>query len=152
MSFMALKQSLVSLLMLFAAGLRHRASPTSVAGQAIKPLTVGLAFAAYGLSPVLSASLLVSMGCEEDDPADVLAAAPQEEITDLIKGVVVGDECRVPTFFEKGALHSFFKKLRTAFEDPHRQLRLHQPRWHRSQSHFQTTATSCSLGTTSTRR
>ena len=117
MSFMVLKRSLVSLLMLRAVGLRHRASPFPAVGQAVKPLTVGLAFAAYGLSPVLSASLLVSMSCDEDDPADVLAAAPQEEVTDLIKGVVVGDECRVPIFFEKGALHSFFKKLRAAFED-----------------------------------
>ena len=31
---------------------------TPVAGQAVKPLTVGLAFAAYGLSPILSASRL----------------------------------------------------------------------------------------------
>ena len=43
-------------------------------------------------------------------------AAPQEDVTELIKGVVVGDPCREPTFFEKGALHSFFKKLRAAFE------------------------------------
>ena len=58
------------------------------------------------------------MGCDNDDSAESLAAAPQEEVTELIKGVVVGDPCREPTFFEKGALHSFFKKLRAAFEDP----------------------------------
>ena len=80
--------------------------------------TVSSAFAALGLSYPLQAALLQAMGCGEDDAVDALVAAPQEEVNELIKNVVVGEEERAPTFFEKGALHSFFKKLRAALADP----------------------------------
>ena len=80
--------------------------------------TVSSAFAALGLSYPLQAALLQAMGCGEDDTVDALVAAPQEEVNELIKNVAVGEEERAPTFFEKGALHSFFKKLRAALADP----------------------------------
>ena len=82
------------------------------------PRTVGLAFAAYGLSPLLGGSLLALLQCGEEDSAEDLAAVPDTDLDAALPDMIVGDEGRPPTLFEKGAVRSFFKKLRSAFTTP----------------------------------
>ena len=82
------------------------------------PRTIGLAFAAYGLSPLLGGSLLALLQCGEEDSAEDLAAVPDTDLDTALPDLAVGDEGRPPTLFEKGAVRSFFKKLRTAFATP----------------------------------
>ena len=82
------------------------------------PQTVAVALAAYGLSPLLGAALVNTLGCSEDDSAEALADLPETEIPNLTNDLLIGEELRPPTYFEKGAVHTFFRKLRSSLVPP----------------------------------
>ena len=79
-----------------------------------RPQTVAIALASFGLSPLLGTALMQTIGCGEEDDADALAALPEAEIPNIAKDLLIGDDMRPPTYFEKGTIYSFFKKLREA--------------------------------------
>ena len=58
------------------------------------PRTIGLAFAAYGLSPLLGGSLLALLQCGEEDSAEDLAAVPDTDLDTALPDLAVGDEER----------------------------------------------------------
>ena len=130
-----------------------RGLPLVFPDKASKLDTVGSAFTAFGLSYPLQAALLLAMGCDGDDSIDALAAAPQEEVSELIKGVVVvgkqvahqpslrREPCIVS--LRSCGLPSMIRRLL------HHQQHLHlSPSW----SRCQTPRTSCPTRTTWTRR
>ena len=92
---------------------------SSTPGQALpeqvpQPQIVAVALATFGLSPLLGAALVRTLGCTESDGAEALADLPEAELSNITQEILVGDELRPPTFFEKGAVHTFFKKLRAS--------------------------------------
>ena len=92
--------------------------PSTTPAPSPAPRTVGIAFAAFGLSPLLGGSLLALLQCGEEDSAEDLSAVPDADIDTALPDLQVGDEARPPTLFEKGAINNFFKKLRNAFTGP----------------------------------
>ena len=63
--------------------------------------TVAIVMASFGLSPLLSTALLQTVGCNETDDAEALAALPEEEIPNIAKDMWIGEKMRPPTYFEK---------------------------------------------------
>ena len=86
----------------------------------VKPTstTVAAAFAQYGLSPLLQMALLAAFECGEEDSAEAMSSTPDEEITEILGEITLGDEMRAPTRLEKGHVRTFFKKLRESFSSP----------------------------------
>ena len=80
--------------------------------------TVSAAMAEHDLPPSLMCALMTTLGCGENDNSAVLGSLPEEEVPNIIKDLSLGDESRAPTFFEKGLVYSFFKKLRAACAPP----------------------------------
>ena len=80
-----------------------------------RPQTVAVALATYGLSPLLGAALISTLGCSEEDSAEALADLPESELPKLTSDLLIGDELRPATYFEKGAVHTFFRKLRSSW-------------------------------------
>ena len=96
-----------------------RAAPSIFAPPAAPPFkTVAVAMADHDLPPALMCSLFTVLGCGENDDATALGALPEEEIPNIVKELTLGDDMRAPTFFEKGLVYSFFKKLRSALAPP----------------------------------
>ena len=76
--------------------------PTSTCGQDLphvpgptpQPQTVAIALATYGLSPLLGAALVRTLGCDEEDSAEALADLPDSELPNLTNELLIGDELR----------------------------------------------------------
>ena len=58
------------------------------------------------------------MECPEDADPDVIASIPESDVVEIIGEVVVGDEARAPSRFERAQLFHFFRKLRAPTQVP----------------------------------
>ena len=87
------------------------------AGQ-VKPVTMAIAFASFGLSPLLRDPLLNALQCPEDADPEVFTMLPESDVHQVLGQVVIGEAVRSPSPFERGQLFLFFKKLRRCWEEP----------------------------------
>ena len=72
--------------------------------------TVGVAFAAFGLSAPLRYALLKAFECGEEDAAEAIAETPDTEIEEILEEVLLDDNSRPPIRMEKGYVRNFFSE------------------------------------------
>ena len=79
-------------------------APASQSG--VRPATLGIAFAAYGLSTPLRMALLKAFECDESESPEAFATTPDREVDEILEETLIEDE-RPPSRIEKGHVRNF---------------------------------------------
>ena len=85
--------------------------PAPASQSGVRPATLGIAFAAYGLSTPLRMALLKAFECDESESPEPFATTPDREVDEILEETLIEDE-RPPSRIEKGHVRNFFRRLR----------------------------------------